>query len=69
MLWLPEEVDERTPAGVLKRRVIFRKVRIVSDFPANFFRLEGGREKPWTDRPITAYPPAGENGASPNGGR
>jgi hypothetical protein len=39
---LPVEVEELSPDGMLKRKVIFRKVRTAPEIPAGFFRIDGG---------------------------
>jgi hypothetical protein len=39
--WLPTEVDELTPDGVLKRKVIFRDLKIMAGIPDKFFQLDG----------------------------
>jgi outer membrane lipoprotein-sorting protein len=39
---LPAEVDEFSPDGTLKRKVIFRNLRSAADIPDSFFRIEGG---------------------------
>ncbi len=39
--WLPTEVDEYTEDGILKRKVIFRDLKILTDIPDRFFRLDG----------------------------
>ncbi len=41
-LWLPVEIEESTPDGVLKRKVIFRGLKTSTDFPDNYFRIDGG---------------------------
>jgi outer membrane lipoprotein-sorting protein len=41
-LWLPIEVEEFTPAGELKRTVIFRNLRINTGVPDSFFKINGG---------------------------
>jgi outer membrane lipoprotein-sorting protein len=40
-LWLPVQVDESTPAGLLERVVIFRNLRTNMGPPDHFFQLEG----------------------------
>lgn len=47
--WLPMEVDEFTPVGALKRKVIFRDLKTMADIPDKFFQLDGentGDEEP-----------------------
>ncbi len=41
-LWLPVEVRELSPDGVLKRDIIFRNLRTPADIPGGFFRTDGG---------------------------
>jgi len=43
--WLPAEVQEFTQDGVLKRKVIFRDLRITADIPDSFFRINGGNSE------------------------
>ena len=40
MKWLPVEVSESTPEGVLKRQVIFRDLRVNVGIKDSFFKLE-----------------------------
>lgn len=40
MKWLPVEVSESTPEGVLKRRVIFKDLRVNISVKDSFFKLE-----------------------------
>jgi len=40
--WLTVEVEELTPDGVPKRKVIFRNVRTLRGVPDSFFRIDGG---------------------------
>ena len=40
--WLPVEVREFTPAGILKREVMFRNIRTSIGIPESFFRISGG---------------------------
>lgn len=40
--WLPVEIKEFTPDGVLKRTVIFRNMQTASAIPDSLFRIEGG---------------------------
>ena len=40
--WLPVEVKESTPDGVLRRRVIFRNLKTAIAVPDSFFRIDGG---------------------------
>jgi outer membrane lipoprotein-sorting protein len=42
-LWLPVAVDESTPAGVLRRRVVYENLRLNTGVSDSVFRL-GGRE-------------------------
>jgi outer membrane lipoprotein-sorting protein len=39
--WLPVEVQERTPEGVLQREVIFRNLRTSISIPDTFFQIDG----------------------------
>ncbi|MGE4542498.1 MAG: outer membrane lipoprotein carrier protein LolA [Pedobacter sp.] len=39
-LWLPVAVEERTPAGQLRRRIDFRQLRIDPVFPEHFFDID-----------------------------
>ncbi len=39
--WLPTEVDELTPDAILKRKVIFRDLKIMAGIPDKFFQLDG----------------------------
>jgi outer membrane lipoprotein-sorting protein len=39
--WLPVEVQERTPEGMLQREVIFRSLRTSIGIPDTFFRIDG----------------------------
>ena len=39
-LWLPVAVEERTPAGQLKRTIHFRQLNTCPEFPPNFFAIE-----------------------------
>ncbi len=41
-LWLPVQVEESTPEGVLKRTILFRNLRTNIGFSNSFFRLNGG---------------------------
>lgn len=41
--WLPVEVKEFTPDGILKREVRFRNLRTSIGVPESFFRIDGGR--------------------------
>jgi len=41
--WLPVEVREFTPNGILKREVRFRNLRTSIGVPESFFRINGGR--------------------------
>jgi hypothetical protein len=41
--WLPVEVREFTPEGILKREVRFRNLRTSLGVPESFFRTNGGR--------------------------
>ena len=47
--WLPVEVKEFTPNGILKREVRFRNLKTSIDVPESFFRINGGR--PEYDKP------------------
>jgi outer membrane lipoprotein-sorting protein len=40
--WLPVEVKESTPDGILKRKVIFRNLNTSVVVPDSFFRIDGG---------------------------
>ncbi len=40
MKWLPVEVSESTPEGILKRQVIFRDLRVNVGIKDSFFKLE-----------------------------
>jgi hypothetical protein len=44
-LWLPVEVQEFTPDGVLKREVFFRGLRTSISISDAFFRIGGGNGK------------------------
>lgn len=47
--WLPVGVKEFTPDGVIKREVIFRKLRTSVGIPDSFFRIDGenlGHDRP-----------------------
>jgi outer membrane lipoprotein-sorting protein len=44
-LWLPVEVQEFTPEGVLKREVFFRGLRTSIGISDAFFRIKGGNGK------------------------
>jgi outer membrane lipoprotein-sorting protein len=39
-LWLPVEVEELTPEGVLKRKAYLRSLRTLSGIPDNLFRID-----------------------------
>jgi outer membrane lipoprotein-sorting protein len=41
-LWLPVEVDESTPDGILERTVVFRNLRLNINLPSHFFKLREG---------------------------
>ncbi len=41
-LWLPVEVEESTPDGILERLVVFRSLRVNIGVPDSFFQLNGG---------------------------
>ena len=41
--WLPVEVQERTPEGMLQREVIFRSLRTSIGIPDTFFQSDGRR--------------------------
>ena len=43
--WLPVEVQERTPEGVLQREVIFRSLRTSIGVADSFFQIDGGSRK------------------------
>lgn len=40
--WLPVEVQERTPEGMLRRHVIFHSLRTSIGIPDTFFQIDGG---------------------------
>jgi outer membrane lipoprotein-sorting protein len=40
--WLPVEVQERTPEGMLQRHVIFHSLRTSIGIPDTFFQIDGG---------------------------
>jgi outer membrane lipoprotein-sorting protein len=40
-LWLPVEVEESTPDGILERLVVFRSLRVNIGVPDSFFQLNG----------------------------
>jgi outer membrane lipoprotein-sorting protein len=40
--WLPVEVEESTPDGILERLVVFRSLRVNIGVPGSFFQLNGG---------------------------
>jgi len=39
-LWLPAEVEESTPEGRLERKIIFHNLRINTDVPDSWFRMD-----------------------------
>lgn len=41
-LWLPVEVEESRPDGILERLVVFQGLRVNIGFPDSFFQLNGG---------------------------
>lgn len=40
-LWLPIEVEESTPDGILERKVMFRSLRLNTGVPESFFQVDG----------------------------
>jgi outer membrane lipoprotein-sorting protein len=40
-LWLPIEVEESTPDGIVERKVMFRNLRLNTGVPESFFQIDG----------------------------